>query len=76
MKRILGTFAVLVLLVLPVLAVAGEEMFIPPEAKWSAEPPTPQQLVSNEKKAVDKDKAGQQTDASQVQATTPAKEKR
>lgn len=74
MKRILGTFAVLVLLVLPVLAVAGEDTWIPPEAKWSSEPPTPQQLVRNEKKAVDK--ADQQTGASQVQAVTPAKEKR
>jgi len=65
---------VLVLLVLPVLAVAGDETWIPPEAKWSSEPPTPQQLVSNEKKAVDK--ADKQTDASQVQAATPTKEKR
>src|SRR5262245_47077655 len=76
MKRILATFVVLAVLALPVLAVA-EDTWIPREAKWSSEPPTPQQLVSNgknEKKVVDK--ANQQTDASQVQAATPAKEKR
>ena len=76
MKRILATFVVLALLVLPVLAVA-EDTWIPREAKWSSEPPTPQQLVNNEqneKKVVDK--ADQQTDASQAQAATPTKEKR
>jgi hypothetical protein len=76
MKRILATSAVLALLVLPVLA-AAEDTWIPREANWSSQPPTPQQLVSNEKnekKVVDK--TNQQTDASQVQAVTPAKEKR
>jgi hypothetical protein len=73
MKRILVTFAVLGLLVLPVL-VSAEETWIPPETKWSPEASPPQYLVINQKKFVSK--TDEQTDASQFQAVTPAKENR
>ncbi len=76
MKRMLASCAVLASLAMPILA-SAEDTWIPREAKWTAEPPTPQQLVSTEKteKKV-ADKADQQTDANQAQAATPAKEKR
>jgi hypothetical protein len=72
MKRVLATFAVLALLVLPVLAVAGDETPIPPEAKWSPVPPTPQHLV--QKRLVSKE--DEQANASQPQAVTPVQDSR
>ncbi len=39
MRRYLAVFAMLAMLSIPLVAIAGEETFIPREARWSPTPP-------------------------------------
>jgi len=39
MRRYLAVFAALAMLSMPLVAIAGEETFIPPEANWTPTPP-------------------------------------
>jgi hypothetical protein len=52
MKRILMLLAVVVLLAVPVIAGADGETRMPPEVKWSEQPPTPPTVAVDKERTV------------------------
>jgi hypothetical protein len=64
MKQWFAIAAAVAFLVLPVMGSANDDTIIPPEANWSAEPPTPAHLVpSPERTASSTSKQGQASDS-------------
>jgi hypothetical protein len=52
MKRVVATFVVLGLLIVPGLVRAEGETVIPPEANWTATPPTPPSVAVQQPRTV------------------------